>query len=156
MNKNEYEWTSCDMVLGRKHAFVKKVLMSISTAAGCWKEQALWALLTNKELSSSGGGKGAGFLGQEDPNFIFIAAMRLQADRRANKACPLKSQEICYFFQLFNPSCQPFAIAPGDLLGSQTRCLRQRRTAQEWHFAPKSLFPLKINKSLYSSSLSPE
>lgn len=42
------------------------------------KERALWdLLLTNtEEWSGFGGGKGAVFLGQEDLNFLFIAAMK--------------------------------------------------------------------------------
>ena len=56
-----------------------QALTSICTAARYGKERELWALLlTNmEERSSFGGGKGAVFLGQEDLNFLFIAAVKL-------------------------------------------------------------------------------
>lgn len=63
-----------------KIVFVK-ALTSICTAG---KERVLWALLLrNTEWSSFRGGKGAVFLGQEDLNFLFIAAMKFWAGRQA-------------------------------------------------------------------------
>lgn len=65
-------------MLLQKIVFVK-ALTSICTAAGYRKERALWALLlmNMEERASFGGGKGAVFLGQEDLNFLFIAAVKL-------------------------------------------------------------------------------
>lgn len=109
-----------------------------------------------EEWSGLGGRKGAVGSRQEGLNFLFIAAMKLwagrQAGRQADKEWPLKSQEICYFFEAFNLSCQPFAAAAaaGYLPRKQLGYFLQQRTAQGWYLAPEKPFPLeKQNKKKF-------